>query len=123
MYSSAEPYPGKFAEVIHEGYFNGNKIVMVAVYPLQWTPSTGELVLYDHIQLELVSESSSEIPVCPQIMTEQSYRLYENALYSLVVNDVDISSYKYEPTIVNPQSTIGEFILPTSRNILRKACD
>ncbi|MCK4330799.1 T9SS type A sorting domain-containing protein [candidate division WOR-3 bacterium] len=114
VYSSDEPYPGKLAEVVHEGYFNGNKIVMVAVYPLQWTARTGELVLYDHIQLKLILESSSETPVYPQIMTEQSYRLYESALYSLVENDVDIGSYKYEPTIVNPQSTIGEFILPTS---------
>jgi hypothetical protein len=114
VYSSDEPYPGKLAEVVHEGYFNGNKIVMLAVYPLQWMPSTGELVLYDHIQLRLVLESSSETPVYPQIMTEQSYKLYKSALSSLIANDKDKSAYGYEPTVVTPQSAPAEFILPAS---------
>jgi hypothetical protein len=111
-YSQTTPYPGKFAEVVHEGYFQGNKIVMLELYPLQWIPATGKLLFYKNIELKLELSASSEEVLYPQRISESGYRLYKSGLESLVENKGDIKAYGHEPEIVHTLSPPDSYILP-----------
>jgi hypothetical protein len=60
-YNSSSPYPGKLAECVTVGYFDGkNRIATIALYPLQFVPVDSQLILYTEIALELHTTSSSD---------------------------------------------------------------
>ncbi len=59
LYGSADPYPGKIAELVDEGTFRGNSIATLAIYPLQYTPASGEISCYRSVSIQLQYEPDS----------------------------------------------------------------
>jgi len=52
-YRGASPYPPLVAEISSEGTLGGNKAVGVAVYPLQYLPSSGKVRLFSKLELRV----------------------------------------------------------------------
>ena len=86
IYSLDSPFPGRLAEVVHDGYFDGNHIVDIAVYPIQYIPLKGNITLYKEIELKLVLKGSTRSPVRALKRREHEQRIYREALRSLVAN-------------------------------------
>ncbi len=98
IYNSNKPYPGKLAEVVHQGYFDGNRIVTIAIYPLQWVPRSGLLSLYTRVRFNLNLRSVNNSPrVRAKIRGERGQEAYRSSLGATVDNDGDIPKYRVEP--------------------------
>jgi len=50
---SAKVYPEQIAQISNIGYFAGNQIVSIIVYPLQYLPKQQKLILNKNIQLTI----------------------------------------------------------------------
>jgi hypothetical protein len=63
IYDSASPYPRGVARLAGVGSLGGYRIATVIITPLQYIPSTGELLLHTHIEVSVATEPSSEAEV------------------------------------------------------------
>lgn len=100
IYDSDQPYPGELVEVEHEGYLDQAHLVRIVVYPLQWTPRSGELRFYQSISFRLtfVSDSaSSRLPVANRTVSAQA--VYDLALRRVVSNPEDIRGWYDKPPL------------------------
>ena len=61
-------YPGHpLARVIREGYIRSQRVVALALYPVQYTPSTRRLQVYSHLTVHIrFSEAKQETPLTYQ---------------------------------------------------------
>ncbi|MCJ7578435.1 MAG: hypothetical protein MUO91_08295, partial [candidate division Zixibacteria bacterium] len=50
-YNSDSLYPGKLGEIVESGFLAGNRIVTLALYPLQYRPKSKKLFLYTDLDL------------------------------------------------------------------------
>lgn len=109
IYNSSEIYPNQPVEVLSHGYFDGaNRIVSLAIYPVQYIPNENTLIFNNNIDFSL-SFTSSESPVAiPQYRLSKYDALYNNALRSIVENDIDVDTYKFNPEIIE-QHREGDF--------------
>lgn len=100
IYNSSNIFPKKCVEVLSHGYFDGtNRIVSVAIYPVQYIPADRIVKFNRSINFSL-SFTSSDPPVAyPKPRTQRRQKKIENALKSIVVNDNDISTYVYRSPI------------------------
>lgn len=53
IYMSDEAFPGKYAELLNEGMFGPQHLATIAVYPLQYSPARGELILIGEIEIQI----------------------------------------------------------------------
>ena len=53
IYGKDTAYPGILAEINNDGVMRGQRIAAIAVYPLQYNPSTGSLVIYEEMWVEV----------------------------------------------------------------------
>lgn len=58
IYSSNDIMPGKYAEIISQGQMGSQPIVNIAVYPIQYRPAGGDVVLIGKIEIVLQLEYS-----------------------------------------------------------------
>ena len=86
VYALSTEYPGEIARVTNNGFLGGQHIAGVALYPLQYVPSDGKLILYTHIEFELVFKPSSHSPVPANRRSENTARFYSDLARSVVVN-------------------------------------
>lgn len=102
IYGSSNIYPNECVEVISHGYFGGaNRIVTLAVYPVQFVPDQNALIFHSNIDF-ILSFTGSESPDATPLYRLAKYDgLYNKALHSIVDNDADIAAYKHQPTIIN----------------------
>lgn len=100
---NSETYPGKRAEIVGTGSFGGNRVVDIKVYPMEYNPESGEIVLFTDISIELIYGPSRKASVKQLYREPYSQYIIQKALRSLVDNDIDIPSYSYKPaTIEHP---------------------
>jgi hypothetical protein len=111
IYSQSTPYPGEIAEVESYGGIGGSKVVQLAVHPVQWIPSTGKLVLYTTIGINLSLMSSTGNMVVPSKLSKTSYNIYHSMLYTAVENKNDVSAYEYPHHIT--QSGVRDYVIIT----------
>lgn len=101
IYNSSNIYPLECVEIISHDYFDGgNRIVSLAVYPVQYIPQDSILKFNDNIYFSLSFKSSDQPTTLPHYRLAKYDELYDKALRSIVENDCDVSSYKYQPTIL-----------------------
>ena len=102
IYNSADIYPSQCVEVISHGYFDGaNRIVSLAVFPVQYYPANSTLVFNNNIDFSLNFTNSDEPAIFPQYRLEKYVEVYDKALQSIVENDQDIETFKHHPTILS----------------------
>ncbi len=90
VYQLSSEYPGKLAQVTNNGFLGGQHIAGVALYPLQYIPSEGKLILYTQIQLKLVFKPSSHFPAPVNRRSERGANFYSNLAKSMVINPEEV---------------------------------
>jgi tetratricopeptide (TPR) repeat protein len=102
IYNSSEIYPNQPVEVLSHGYFDGaNRIVSLAVYPVQFIPNQNTLIFNSNIDFTLSFTSSESPDATPLYRLSKYNNIYDNALRSIVENDIDVDTYKYHPAIID----------------------
>ncbi len=113
VYSSTSIYPSQPVKVKNYGYFDGaNKIATLIIYPIQYIPAYGQLVLNSSIDFTLSFTTSNDNIVYPQYRFEKNVAVYENMLNSMVANPEDIATYGHTPSILtDPTENDYDYIL------------
>ncbi len=91
VYESDELYPRNRIEYLGEGYMGGYRIASVAVYPLQYSPGSGRLILASDVSvaLELTPATNRAHPRIR--VTASSEKLYRELVEGLVENPWDVA--------------------------------
>lgn len=86
LYTSSDYYPGKYAEVINKGRMGPQALVSIAVYPIQYCPSDGRVILVGNIEIRINLEDD---------FTTSVNRMPKGAslLANIVDNPEDLSLY------------------------------
>jgi hypothetical protein len=99
IYNSEVPYPGIRAKIIRTGSFGGNTIAQIAVYPVDYIPKEGKIVLYTDLTIELLCGISNRRAIRQYERSKYVDYINNKALKSIIDNDYDISSYSYRTNI------------------------
>ncbi|MEA3409121.1 MAG: C25 family cysteine peptidase, partial [Candidatus Eisenbacteria bacterium] len=91
IYGSDEPYPAVRVEYLGDGFLGGFRIASVAVYPLQYSPRSGRLVLATDISVEFELESDADRSRPRRRMTANSEELYRKVVAGMVENPEDMT--------------------------------
>jgi hypothetical protein len=91
LYGLSSEYPGNLAQVTNNGFLGGQHIAGVALYPLQYIPSEGKLILYTRIEFELIFKFSSHSPVNANRRSEKGVKFYSHLAKSLVINPEEVN--------------------------------
>lgn len=99
VYGSSSPFPGRLTKVERYGYFDGcNRILTLAIYPVQYTPAESTLSLCTALAFELSFKPSTSKPITPGgPRLPHVQKIYDEYLKSLVENPEDIALYFYRP--------------------------
>ncbi|MCK4915264.1 MAG: hypothetical protein KAS89_03790, partial [Candidatus Eisenbacteria sp.] len=101
IYGSDGPYPAVRVEYLGDGFLGGFRIASVAVYPLQYSPRSGRLVLATDISVELELESDADHSRPRHRMTANSDELYRKVVAGLVENPEDVAGRLSDVEIVD----------------------
>ncbi len=94
IYESDDCYPKKAATVINQGYFDGDKhIVMISVCPIQYYPKSGRIIINTSVELGLRFKSGEMKVIHHGPRSPETEQMYENDLRSLIDNPEMINSY------------------------------
>ncbi|MBD3348963.1 MAG: hypothetical protein GF400_07185 [Candidatus Eisenbacteria bacterium] len=91
IYESAEPYPESRVVYLGDGYLGGYRIASVAVYPIQYVPSEGRLVLATDVSVELELARGANRSVSRRRMTGRTAELYRGIVSGMVENPWDVA--------------------------------
>ena len=93
VYSRDGDFPGKLTETVASGSKSGYRIAGVMVYPVQYNPVTGRLVLYTRLSLKI---SYKEDAFAAKTITPAQADLFGQDVASLVVNSDKVKSFAPE---------------------------
>jgi len=96
-YTSNLPYPGELVKVGWVGYRSGYKIVNLLIYPVQFTPAQKKLELWTNICFTLRTKAGINLAVPVYRRSEQSQRIIEAYIKSLVENPEDVRGAEGDP--------------------------
>jgi len=125
IYSSDSLYPGKPGEIVESGYLGGNKVVTVALYPLQYRPKSKKLFLYADLDLQLKLRNSGNVSLTPVVKRRsyQASKIYGRILSEMVDNKSDVFDYSsqnsdYNLSTVSIDSSEGyQYLIITSSEL------
>jgi hypothetical protein len=111
IYSLINPWPSIPAAGSELGSMDLTELAVVETFPLSWNPGTGELVLRETIQVNIILEADS-IPAPEQVlMTNIEWSREIETLKKLVANPDSIESFSVQPDLVD-ENTKGTDGLP-----------
>jgi len=87
IYYSTELFPGRLVRLNGTSSLSGFRIGGFIIYPLQYIPAKGKLVLYTDITLEIEYEAG-KVPI--QIMTDEQVRVFSRSVKKMVTNPEDL---------------------------------
>ncbi|MCK4421804.1 hypothetical protein KAW48_08410, partial [candidate division WOR-3 bacterium] len=87
IYNSSELFPGRLVRLNGTSSLSGFRIGGFMVYPLQYIPAKGKLILYTDITIELVYEVD-KAPI--QRMTDEQIRIFSRSVLKMVSNPEDL---------------------------------
>jgi hypothetical protein len=96
VYDSDSPFPGKRVELLDEGYLEGNHLVTLAVYPLEYYPQSKRLYFFNQLEINVVLRDTDKLPNSAQrqIHSSKDIETCERILSQIVTNREDISNLK-----------------------------
>lgn len=97
IYGSSSPYPANPVKVTSTSYFDGTRIVQLAVSPFGYSPSSGRLNLITHISFTLNLQPSSDKPIHVYRRSLQVQNQLDKILRHMVDNPQDIQKYQQRP--------------------------
>lgn len=90
IYGSSNKYPNECVEVLSHGYFDGaNRIVTLAVYPVQFIPDINTLIFNSNIDFTLSFTGSESPDATPLFRLAKYDDFYKN------INDISKGGYFY----------------------------
>ena len=111
IYSMINPWPLIPATGSELGAMDLTELAVIETFPLAWNPGTGELVLRETIQVNIILEADS-LPAPEQVlMTNTEWFREIETLKRLVANPDSIESYSVQPNLVS-ENTKGTDNLP-----------
>ena len=103
IYGSDALYPPSRVRYLGDGFLGGYRIASVAVYPLQYAPRSGRLVLAPDIAVELALGPGVDTAEPRLRLSAASHELYRSLVSRLVVNPEDLKG-----AIVRPADVVEE---------------
>jgi hypothetical protein len=91
IYESDQLFPASRVEYLGDGYLGGYHIASVAVYPMQYAPQSGRLILATDISVELELAPAADRSAPRSRMTSDSAELYRSVVEGLVENPWEVS--------------------------------
>lgn len=85
-YSQKGPLPGPLAELTGVGYFAGQAVAMLRLYPVQYSPAEGSLRFYSRIEVELKTEPAGNQGIFPKRTTALGAGVRKEMVGELFVN-------------------------------------
>lgn len=115
VYTLSSEYPGILARVTNNGFLGGQHIAGVALYPLQYIPSEGKLILYTQIEFKLVFRPASHFPAPVNNRSESGASFYSNLVKSIVINPEEV---RLETKGLLPQEEEVEYLIITGSSLV-----
>ncbi len=109
IYGGEGFFPANRAMYMGDGYMAGYRIASVAVYPLQYEPRSGRLILARGIDVTLSFAPAADRSLPQRRTTQSSARLYSNALGALVENAADVPRLLRRAAQVEGGTSAAEF--------------
>jgi hypothetical protein len=100
IYTDDALFPPSRVVYLGDGYLGGYRIASVAVYPLQYAPATGRLILATDVSVELELAPGADRSRPRHRMTASSDRLYRNVVRAMVENPEDVGGSRSAPADV-----------------------
>lgn len=83
IYGQDQPYPAKLAEITNDGTLRQQRIASLGIFPLQYLPESGTLVIYESLEVEVVFEGRAHLTSgIPSVESE----VYESIFDSQLMN-------------------------------------
>ncbi len=125
IYSTNSNYPSERVCVFHDGYFDGsNHILTLALYPVQYDPSTGRLTFLRAATIAVqLKEGQGTTPFRVQRRSGRAQKIYDVILRDLVANPQDIPAYQGRPLSITAGGGMGanlgshKYVVVTSANL------
>jgi hypothetical protein len=91
IYSSDQPFPSQVAEFVHQTDLAGQGMAVILLYPLQYLPTEGKLILNTSITLLIQGEDGYQCGdyLSPNI-SQKGRRIYQNMIEDMVTNPEDV---------------------------------
>jgi hypothetical protein len=90
IYRSSDPYPGSLAQLSDQTDLAGQQMAAIAVFPLQYVPSEGRLILHRLIQIDVETRPGHVSEEAYLQLTEKQRRIYGDMIRRMVVNPQDV---------------------------------
>jgi hypothetical protein len=113
VYKSDDPYPPQLGEVTHVGDSGGNRVVSLAVHPLQYYPASGRLFFHTHISVSLVTTHGEQSTMIPAFRGPVSSEVVEHAFRNSVENPEKVDMFGYFPPLF-PYPELGVNVVRSS---------
>jgi len=104
LYKSANTYPGKLAELTSDGNIRGQRVVGIAIYPVQFNPATKELTTYESIFVKVTFEGGQGTQFSS--FTQES-NFYEDLFKEQILNYESARGWRQEITPLSVDSSTG----------------
>lgn len=101
IYGTPDSYPGKLAEISSEGVMRGQRIVAVAIYPLQYQPAKNALTIYEELWIEI---QFSGIQTQPSKAVLEENSVFDDILADTLLN-YNEARFWQQPTM--PQNGVN----------------
>jgi hypothetical protein len=99
VYDSDAPYPSQLVEMVGDGHMGGNRVISLAVSPLQYLPESQTLILHTQVKIKVELGSSKEVARSAQAnrRSARAQELHEKILTRFVDNRGEAPHYVREP--------------------------
>jgi hypothetical protein len=100
IYESNKPYPGPLAEVTGDGVMRHQRVIGVSLYPIQYLPGSGELILYETIRVT-IKFSGFRSTLSKYTVSESA--VFEDILEGMLLNYDSAINWREEPAGLTPE--------------------
>jgi hypothetical protein len=112
VYRQTSPYPGKLCDLTTSGSLAGHSVASVEVFPLQYIPAKGKLILYTEIELSLKVEPKQMLPVHKRSSLGEEF--FSDYVRELVINPDDVLDSVAENVVSPLDPDVTEYLIITS---------
>ncbi|MBW6465118.1 MAG: cadherin-like domain-containing protein [Brevefilum sp.] len=102
VYLGGNVYPGELAKIINDGILRGQRIISVAVFPIQYEPSSNLLIIYKN--LEVFISFSDDAFLLRSQPSSDSY-VYESLFQEMLVNYEEARQWRQKESALPSTTT------------------
>jgi hypothetical protein len=107
VYGMDQAFPGTLAEIANDGIFRTQRILGVGIYPVQYIPKTGELIIFETLKVTVKFIGMWSTPT--ESFSSDSF-VFEDLMQGNLLNYESATKWRQEPSELNLQSNDMGFI-------------